>query len=109
MSAATLLKKLSKVGDPVAKRAYKEEIVKRFLSGFHPTMEYLVEGDYIWELQREELQVLMEEAKQKLIQLDEINLMCLPIWLCLGKSKHSSLWVWNMVTLNFAPCYDVCT
>ncbi len=48
--AFPLLKKLTELGDPIAKRVFKEEIAKRYASGYPSVVEYLrVEGylDYL--------------------------------------------------------------
>ena len=53
--AFPLLKELTNAGDPLAKRAFKEEIVKRLGSGYPPIVEYLNENKYDNYLTREEL------------------------------------------------------
>ncbi|KKN25759.1 hypothetical protein LCGC14_0881440 [marine sediment metagenome] len=52
--AFPLLKKLTELGDPLAKRVFKEEIAKRLESGYWPVMEYLIEEKYTEYLTREE-------------------------------------------------------
>ncbi len=42
-----LLKKLTDIGDPLAKKVFKEEIAKRIESGFKPTITFLVEEGYL--------------------------------------------------------------
>ncbi len=58
--AFPLLKKLAKVGDLLALRAFKEEIATRFESGFPPTILFLVKGHYLSYLHHDELTVLLE-------------------------------------------------
>ena len=53
--AFPLLKKLTELGDLTAKKIFKEEIAKRFLSGFIPTQIFLIEGKYLSFLNDEEL------------------------------------------------------
>ena len=45
--AFPLLKKLTEIGDPIAKRVFKEEIVKRYSSGYPPVVEYLKARKYL--------------------------------------------------------------
>ena len=40
--AFPLLKRLTDVGDPVARRVFKEEIAQRFESGFEPVVKFLI-------------------------------------------------------------------
>ncbi|MHA1933460.1 MAG: hypothetical protein ACW96X_13025, partial [Promethearchaeota archaeon] len=42
-----LLKRLSEVNDPKAKFTFKEEIAKRFDSGYPNVVNYLIEGEYL--------------------------------------------------------------
>jgi len=44
--AFPLLKKLRDVGDPLAKKVFKEEIISRYLKGFETVKEYLYVEDY---------------------------------------------------------------
>lgn len=55
-----LLKKLTEVGDPVANKVYKEEIAKRFESGYTPVMNFLVDDGYIKYLENNELGYLID-------------------------------------------------
>ena len=59
--AFPLLQALTKAGDPVAKKVFKEEIVTRFLSGFIPVMEFLLEQGFLNYLGKEELEVLFDQ------------------------------------------------
>ncbi|MFX1426312.1 MAG: hypothetical protein ACFFBE_07655 [Promethearchaeota archaeon] len=45
--AFPLLKKLSEVGDSLAKKVFKEEIIKRLESGYFPVVEFLMADNYI--------------------------------------------------------------
>jgi len=60
--AFPLLEKLTEVGDPSAKKVFKEEIAKRFLSGHLPVMEYLRYQGYMDYLNEEETEYLLDEA-----------------------------------------------
>ncbi|TFG00227.1 MAG: hypothetical protein EU540_05545 [Promethearchaeota archaeon] len=51
-----LLKKLTEVGDPIAKKVFKEEIAKRLTSGYVPVIKYLIKENYINYLSKEELE-----------------------------------------------------
>jgi hypothetical protein len=52
--AFPLLKKLSDVGDPNARRIFKEEICKRFESGNSVVIQYLLEENYLTFMNNEE-------------------------------------------------------
>ena len=56
-----LLKKLTKVGDPLAKRVFKEEIVKRFASGYPNVVMFLLSTGFIEILNIEEQIALIEQ------------------------------------------------
>lgn len=60
--AFPLLKKLTEVGDSLAKKVFKEEIAKRFLSGHLPVMEYLRYQGYMDYLNEEDTEYLLDEA-----------------------------------------------
>ncbi|HDZ18267.1 hypothetical protein LCGC14_0736600 [marine sediment metagenome] len=63
--AFPLLKKLTEVGDPLAKRVFKEEIAKRLESGYWPVIEFLKNEKYIDLLSREEFfYCLLENDEQ---------------------------------------------
>ncbi len=53
--AFPLLKKLAEMGDPLAKKRFKEEIVHRIESGYPPVIEFLIKNDYLEEFSKEEL------------------------------------------------------
>lgn len=56
--AFPLLEKLFEIGDPQAKTVFKEEIAKRFMSGYKPIMVYLVNEGYLRYLDSEMLDLL---------------------------------------------------
>ncbi len=76
--AFPLLKKLSEIGDPIARRVFKEEIVKRIESGYGPTIIYLVMSHYLDFLTQEEFEVLIQEVRESGCVLDEniLDLIC---------------------------------
>jgi len=55
-----VLKRLTEVGDPKAKKVFKEEIAKRFESGYKTTVMYLVNEEYVNYLNNEELEMILE-------------------------------------------------
>ncbi len=59
--AFSLLKKLQSVGDPIAKKVFKEEIAKRFAVGYENVMNYLLACDYLEYLSAEEMESVLEE------------------------------------------------
>ncbi|TFG19848.1 MAG: leucine-rich repeat domain-containing protein [Promethearchaeota archaeon] len=67
--AFPLLKKLTKVGDPLAKRVFKEEVVKRFLEGPTKIRDLLCYDEgYIDILTKEERRALFEESDIEVIE-----------------------------------------
>ena len=60
--AFSLLKKLTEVGDPLAKRVFKEEIAKRIESGYQPVIAYLFNQGYLKFLNIDEFKALNIEA-----------------------------------------------
>jgi len=81
--AFPLLKKLTVVGDPLAKNVFKEEIIKRFESGYSPVIDFIVKTkllDFLNNEEREHLlklyfsNILSSIEKQSIVKrLDSIN------------------------------------
>lgn len=71
--AFPLLKKLTKVGDPKAKRIFREEIAKRLESGYWPVIDYLIEEKYTSFLSREEFLHCILEDEDEIRFLREIE------------------------------------
>ena len=61
--AFPLLKVLVDVGDPLAKKVFKDEIVIRFESGYPSVVLYLIKEGYLDYLNEEELNTLFESSK----------------------------------------------
>jgi len=57
-----LLKKLSEVGDPIAKRVFKEEIALRIRSKSQNVINFLLEERYLDGFNKEELEVIFEDS-----------------------------------------------
>ena len=58
-----LLKALVNVGDPLAKKVFKEEIAQRLEAGYPSVVLHLINQDYLKYLNREELNTLLENPK----------------------------------------------
>ncbi|MFX1259172.1 MAG: tetratricopeptide repeat protein [Promethearchaeota archaeon] len=58
--AFPLLRKLTEAGDPQARRVFKEEIAKRFASGYKSVVTYLLNEGFLDYLSREELEILTD-------------------------------------------------
>jgi hypothetical protein len=69
--AFPLLKKLTTAGDPVAKKVFKEEIAKRFSSGFIPVILYLVSEGYLSYLDKDEIEDALESMPNIFTKLKE--------------------------------------
>ncbi|MFX0038808.1 MAG: Rab family GTPase [Promethearchaeota archaeon] len=63
--AFPLLKALVKIGDPEAKKAFKEEIAMRIESGYPNVLMYLINHGYLEYLNEEELDTVLESSKFK--------------------------------------------
>ncbi|KKM79625.1 hypothetical protein LCGC14_1348020 [marine sediment metagenome] len=63
-----LLERLTKVGDPVAKRVFKEELVKRFKDGNDNVREFLYNGSYLDFLEGDEYYILFEPSEVETIK-----------------------------------------
>lgn len=53
-----LLKRLTGIGDPIAKKVFREEVIKRFVSGYEPVKQFLLEEGYLDLFSEEELESL---------------------------------------------------
>ncbi|MFX1241882.1 MAG: leucine-rich repeat domain-containing protein [Promethearchaeota archaeon] len=58
--AFPLLKKLTDVGDPIAKRIFKEEIAERLTNIFTNVAQYLIQENYLEYFSPEENEIMME-------------------------------------------------
>ena len=57
-----LLRELSRAGDPVAKRVYKEEIAVRLESGYPSVVQYLLAQGYLGEFSPDEFETILEST-----------------------------------------------
>ena len=81
--AFPLLKKLTSVGDPIARKVYKDEIILRMQHDYIPTKIYLLEGGFLDNLDNDELNTLFEsidlnfvkdiDHQRSLSLLDKLN------------------------------------
>jgi len=62
--AFPLLRRLTQVGDPVAKTVFKEEIAKRYSSGAPSVVEFLKKEGYLNILSKDELSALRTELQE---------------------------------------------
>ena len=67
--AFPLLKKLTEVGDSIAKRVFGEEIAKRYESGYLPVIRYLLLGRYLLHLPDEYLLDISRKKDSKFVKL----------------------------------------
>jgi len=63
--AFPLLKELTEAGDPVAKKVFKEEIAKRYASGYPSVVKSLKNGGYLDYLSSDEIGEIIDELKSK--------------------------------------------
>ncbi len=71
--AFQLLKTLVDLGDVKAKSVFKSEIIKRFTSGWPPTIIYLIEQDYLDYFNDTEQEMLFNEIKKGIIKTFKNN------------------------------------
>lgn len=84
--AFPLLKKLTEVGDLIAKRVFQEEIAKRFASCYLPVIHYLLFNDYLNFLSHEQLDVIFKELKSR----NKLLFLYLkPVLMIKGYIKHN--------------------
>jgi len=103
--AFPLLKKLTDVGDPIAKKVFKEEVLLRFESFNPPTQQFLIKNGYLKYFNKQE-----KEEIFKLI-LDE------KIWINLGysylntkkmkKALHSFLQARKINPINLKTLFNI--
>ncbi len=62
--AFPLLKKLAEVGDPLAIKVFKKEIVKRFKTRFIPVTFYLIQNGYLNHLSKKELDYIKDGIRK---------------------------------------------
>ncbi len=60
--AFSLLQKLSEIGDPLAKKRYREEVAERFVYGNESIQSFLIDEGYIDVLSREEFLTLIKDG-----------------------------------------------
>jgi len=70
--AFPLLKKLTEVGDVNAKKVFKDEIGKRFVSGFFPVMAYLFKEGFMNCLTTEEFSSLLDEVDYSKLDVNKL-------------------------------------
>jgi len=72
--AFPLLKKLTEVGDHLAKAVFKEEIARRLESGYSPIIEYLINERYIDFLEKEEsfFSLLNPDDAEVILTIDKL-------------------------------------
>ena len=62
--AFPLLKRLTEVGDVVAKKVFQEEIIKRLESGYHPVIEFLQSEGFTKYIDRDDLFLILLNYKE---------------------------------------------
>jgi len=72
--AFRLLKKLAEIGDPLAKKIFKEEIVERLNSRYDPVIYYLIKTKYTDFLSREDLlfSILEPNEAEEILNLEKL-------------------------------------
>jgi len=60
-----LLKELTEIGDPLAKKVFKNEIIERFASGYKSVIIYLKNAGYLKFLKRDEIEIIVIDLFKK--------------------------------------------
>lgn len=66
-----LLKKLSKLGDPIARKFFKEEVAKRLSFGYLPVVRYLLVEGYLEDFNQLELEVIFRQLESLLDSIEK--------------------------------------
>jgi len=115
--AFPLLKELIKVGDPIARKIFKEEVAKRFESKNLNVIQFMLYNGYLNDLNKEELEIVLEHIKNNLFdivisQLKELmksmfthsrkikNLVDLMLFIDLKYNENLILRILNQLTEN---------
>lgn len=67
--AFPLLKRLATVGDPLAKKVFKDEIALRYASGHSTVIDFLTQNGYLKFLSADEFEIILEDIKIPFFQL----------------------------------------
>lgn len=70
-----LLRELRKLGDPIAKKLFKEEVAKRMSSGYVPVVRYLLVEDYLESFDQIELEVIFQQLTSLLDSIEKRSLV----------------------------------
>ncbi len=84
-----ILKKLVEFGDEIAKRVFKDEIARRFSSGYPPVVKYLVLERYLDYLNIEEKETLVQGIKR--LDLMGIQLETIPDFVFIARNLKQLL------------------
>ncbi|MHA1146935.1 MAG: leucine-rich repeat domain-containing protein [Promethearchaeota archaeon] len=66
--AFPLLRHLARLGDPLAKVRLKEEIIRRFISGYPPVISYLSSQGYLRDFSTEDMKTIFTDPDSKFIE-----------------------------------------
>ncbi|MHA1492280.1 MAG: leucine-rich repeat domain-containing protein, partial [Promethearchaeota archaeon] len=70
--AFPLLKKLAKVGDPLARKMFKEEVAERFLSGSESVQRYLISEGYLKHFTWDEKAEFFKHGAKEIMELEAL-------------------------------------
>ena len=68
---------MTEIGDPLAKRVFKEEIAKRLSHPFFPSIKYLINEGYVRYLNEDELNALLKKSVRGIVGLSNHQLFSL--------------------------------
>ncbi|MFX1572856.1 MAG: leucine-rich repeat domain-containing protein [Promethearchaeota archaeon] len=102
--AFPLLKKLTDVGDPKAKRVFKEEIVERIINVYSNVAQYLIQENYLEYFNKEEtelvIEILFEQLETKFKKKQQFILDSIEIDALLGIIKKNLIHSKTLLTNN---------
>ncbi len=90
--AFPLLKKLTDIGDPKAKKVFKDEIAERFVSFYPSVIKFLINGGYLKYLKKEEINTLFQTNLSSFFNF-------------VGREKLNEIWN-NIENLDEKEKYD---
>jgi len=99
--AFPLLKRLTHIGDPLARNVFKEEIAERFSSGERIVILFLLEGNYLGYLDEFEQRVLLESVvinfvKFTVSEFNEFADLCEGIFQRVGENAQKAFLMNNI-------------
>jgi len=99
--AFPLLKRLAEVGDPNARRVFKEEIAMRYASGYPTVVNFLTQNGYLKHLDAEEFESILEDKKLPILDAITTDLKNILDGFQSTDFEHHVAYSFNNILRNF--------